>query len=406
MEQSSSVSLLIVAAEASSGFFAQRLIEHWIKEKRDFNLFGVGTKEMENLGFTRLGKSEEMAVVGAVEIIEHWSHLKSVFNSILEQAKKTRPQLAILLDYPEFNMMLAKELKKLGIPVIYYVSPQVWAWRQGRIKKIKKHCRKVLLLFPFEIEFYKKHQVEHDFVGHPLLDEVKDEFSDSNLRNSRRERFGVAPSDFLLGIMPGSRRGEITQHLKVQLQAAEILKGKVNNLKVAVLVAPTLEVDYIKNFLEEVRYPIQVIKAEPFEMISLCDFICVASGTATLSVALMEVPMIIIYKMKWFTGIIARVLVRGVKFFGLPNLIADRSIVPELFQGEVNPENVAKRIYEFISDGSKFSKIKNDLSQIKTRLGNRGATKRVADIIDSELNRLGVYENKSKERTSVENSGA
>ena len=178
--------VLIVAAEASSSFLAQRLLENWKRQKKNIQAFGVGSDAMEKMGFERLGKSEEMAVVGATEVIEHYGKLKSVFNSLVEAAAKRRPDFALVLDYPDFNLMLAKKLKALNIPVIYYVSPQVWAWRKGRVKKIKKYCEEIYVLFPFEMDFYQSQQMPVQFVGHPMLDEVQDRYF--NVAEIQREK--------------------------------------------------------------------------------------------------------------------------------------------------------------------------------------------------------------------------
>lgn len=215
-----SQSVMIVAAEASSAAFAIRLLESWKKHGRNIHAFGVGSQDMENLGFERLGKSEEMAVVGAAEIISQFRLLKSVFDRLVEEAARRRPRVVIVMDYPEFNLMLSKKLHALGIPVVYYISPQIWAWRQGRVKTIRKYCRKVFLLFPFEKKFYDAHQVSSEFVGHPVLDELDPKLFDEEHRLNSRRRCGIQDSDIVLGLMPGSRRMELKQHMAIQLEVA------------------------------------------------------------------------------------------------------------------------------------------------------------------------------------------
>ena len=207
--------VLFVAAEASSVTYAQRILETWKKQGRNIHAFGVGSQDMENIGFERLGKSEEMAVVGAAEIISAYSHLKSVFDSLVAEAEKRRPKVAIVMDYPEFHLMLAKKLHALGIPVVYYISPQVWAWRKGRVKTIKKYCKKVFVLFPFEVPFYEEHGVPCEFVGHPLLDEMDDRLlNDPAYLKTHRNQCGIGDNELVLGLMPGSRRLELKQHFR------------------------------------------------------------------------------------------------------------------------------------------------------------------------------------------------
>lgn len=375
-------SVLIVAAEASSALFAQRLIEHWQREGRDLDLFGVGTPEMEKLGFERLGRAEDMAVVGAAEIIEHYGELKKVFHRLVEEAARRRPQVAVVLDYPEFNLMLAKKLHGLGIPVVYYVSPQIWAWRKGRVETIKKYCRKVLLLFPFEETFYREKQVPYEFVGHPILDEINPRYYDETYRLTKRHRYGVQDDEIVVGLMPGSRRGEIKQHLGVQLEVARRLTKTFPKVKILLMVAPTQQKETLKEQMGDIGFPIILMKDEPFEMIQIADFVLAASGTATLMVGLLEKPMVVMYRLKFLTGLIARVLVRGVKFFGIVNLIFDREVVPERWQGGADPEPLFELMSRYLTDTEYTAKVRADLAQLRVKLGDHGATARVAKSLE------------------------
>lgn len=377
--------IMFVAAEASSSLFALRLMEFWKKQKRDYHFFGVGSPEMEALGFERLGKSEEMAVVGVSEIIDQYAHLKEVFNRLIAEAARRRPKLVVVMDYPEFNLMLSKRLHAMGIPVVYYVSPQVWAWRKGRVEQIKKYCRKVLLLFPFEREFYASKNVPFEFVGHPVLDELNDKYFTAEYRKSHRSRCGVQDNEIVIGLMPGSRRGEIKQHLQMQLEVARRLCLKYSNIRILLMVAPTRTKEELQDQLGDLKFPLMMQKDEPLEMIHLADFILAASGTATLQVALLEKPMVIMYKMKWLTGLVAKVLVRGVKFFGLPNLIAGREIVPERWQGGANVDELFRLMCRYVEDPIYAQKVRGDLADLKKHLGDKGATARVAASLEEYL---------------------
>lgn len=378
--------VLIVAAEASSVTYAQRILEMWQKEGRKVQAFGVGSQSMEDLGFERLGKSEEMAVVGAAEIISQYSNLKAVFDSLVEQAAIRKPKVAVVMDYPEFNLMLAKKLHALGIPVVYYISPQVWAWRKGRVKTIKKYCQKVFVLFPFEIPFYEEHGVPVEFVGHPLLDELDDKYlNDAKYLKTHRNQCGIRDDEIVLGLMPGSRRLELAQHFQIQLDAARILAKKYENLKIVILTAPTFTKEKMQEYLEDFRLPYILLKDEPFRMIHLVDIMLVASGTATLQVGILRKPMVIMYKMKWLTGIFAKLFVRGTKYFGLVNLILNREAVPERWQGDVTAENMAKLIDRYITDPAYKQQVINDLEQVRQYLGDKGATRRVVKALDEYL---------------------
>lgn len=374
--------VMIVAAEASSSLFAQRLLEHWAKFRPDLKAFGVGNNAMDALGFERLGKAEDMAVVGVAEVIEHYSHLREVFERLVAEAKKRRPSVVVLMDYPDFNMMLAKKLHALNIPVVYYISPQVWAWRKGRVKKIKKYCREIFVLFPFEAKFYEEQGVPVQFVGHPLLDELGPQFSDANYRQVERRHRGIQDSDIVLGLMPGSRKGEIARHLETQISVARNLVQEFPQVKIALLVAPTFTREQMQTAMEEVRFPYMLMQDEPFEMIHLTDMILVASGTATLQVGLMKKPMVIMYKMKWLTYILARLIVHGVKFFGLVNLIMEKEVVPECWQQKASVENLTALLRKYVVDVPYRHQVEAELGQIESRLGSKGATVRVAQALE------------------------
>ncbi len=380
-------SILIIAAEASSVPYAKRILEHWNRQKTEIKAFGVGSTDMESIGFERLGKSEEMAVVGIAEVLQHYGAIKKVFHNVVEEARKRRPAVALLLDYPGFNLRLAKELHKLGIPVVYYISPQIWAWKQGRVHAIKKYCDKVLLILPFEVDFYKEHGVPIEFVGHPILDEMTPELFDSNYTQQKRESCGFHQGELVLGLMPGSRRSELKHNFSTQLETARILLKKYpETVKILILCSPNFERDDLLPYLENFGFPYQIIKDEPFKMIQLTDLVLVTSGTATLMVGLLQKPMVIIYKFNWLTTLIARMIVKT-KFFGLVNLILDREVVPECFQEKAEPQYLAKLLSSYIDNPKERERIRNELGEIKPKLGDRGITERVVKALATYTNR-------------------
>lgn len=380
-----STQIMMIAAEASSAHYALKLMQYWKNQNKDFRYFGVGSAEMEAAGFERLGKSEEMAVVGIAEIVAHYSDLKAVFNRLVEEAIKRKPKVLILMDYPDFNLMLAKKLQNQGIKIIYYISPQVWAWRKSRIKKIKKYCDKVLLLFPFEVEFYKSHEVPYEFVGHPLLDELNPDFLDAGKIQFQKEKYGIKSHEKLLALMPGSRRGELDQHLDIQLEVAKRLLAKHPHLRLAVLVAPTISRENMLERLDDFRSPYILLQDDPNKMISMADYVLVASGTATLMVGLLQKPMVIMYRVKWLTAVIARAIIKGVKLYGLVNLIMNREVVPERMQEQATPEILFKEIDRYITDDAYTQSVISDLKELPKFLGDRGATSRVAQVVESYL---------------------
>lgn len=384
--------IMIVAAEASSTHYAAQLIREWQKQikaqscpSKDIEFFGVGSLEMESLGFSRIGKSEEMAVMGIAEIIKHYSFLKKIFYQLLAAAETERPDFVILMDYPDFNLRLAKKLKALNIKVFYYISPQVWAWRKSRIHDIKKYCEKVFLLFPFEKNFYEQYQVPYEFVGHPLLDDLNPDFLNAEKIQYQRSKYGISSKEKVLALMPGSRHSEIEQHFQIQLDVARNLLLKYNHLRILICVAPPLSKDYILQHMENFNLPYILIKEDPNQMISLADYVLVASGTATLMVGLLEKPMVIMYKMKWLTGMIGKLVVRGVKYFGLVNLILDDDVVPERKQDQVTVPEITRLMDRYISEPDYAQKTIDKLKQVKLFLGDKGATQRVVTALNVYL---------------------
>ncbi len=376
---------MIVAAEASSSLFALRLIQHWKLTHPDIKTFGVGSKEMQDEGFERFGKSEEMAVVGATEIIEHYQDIKKVFYQLIDATLERQPQIVILMDYPEFNMALAKRLSSTGLKLVYYVTPQIWAWRQGRVKAIKKHFSEVFVLFPFEVPFYEKCGVKAQFLGHPILDEFDDELLDAKRQKLKRSSMGLGDQDILLGLMPGSRKSEIKLNFPLQLEVARRLMSQEPRMKLMILVAPTVEKEQLLPFLEDFKLPYILLKEKPFDMISLPDLILATSGTATLMVGLLEKPMVIMYRFKWLTALIVKLLVRGTRFFGIVNLIFDNEVVPERWQEKATPDELTKLLTRYLKDENYTRSVKNKLSELRLKLGNKGATARVAAELEKYL---------------------
>lgn len=376
----SSKRILIVSAEASSEPYAYSLIEEVNQLFKERNLesqqradagegqihwFGVGSERMKG-HMQLLGSMEQMAVVGFTEVIKKYSHLRKVFYSILEEVDRERVDLAILLDYPGFNLRLAKELKTRGVRVLYYISPQVWAWKKGRIKTIKENVDEMLVVLPFEEKFYQDHGVRAEFVGHPLLELIPQRVFEQSYVKEKRLSMGIRPDQRVLGLMPGSRAGEIDRLLPLQLEVARQLYLTEKNLTIAILVAPFVDKEDFKKRLENVRFPYLLLQKDPFEMISLTDFLIVTSGTATLLVALLAKPMVIVYKVSWLTGLVARFLVKG--FVGLPNLLLGREVVPELLQEKASVPLVLEELKKILHNKEREQRVINELKSLYVRL--------------------------------------
>lgn len=375
--------VMIVAAEASSGLYALRLLQHWKKEGRDVHAFGAGTADMEALGFERIGKSEEMAVMGIAEIVSHYGFLKGIFDKLVAEAARRRPKVVILMDYPEFNLMLSKKLHELGIPVVYYIAPTVWAWRKGRVKTLRKYCDNVFLLFPFEVPFYQKTGTPHEFIGHPLLDEMDPQLEDPQWRRTQRQQRGIQDDEILIGLMPGSRRLEIKHLFPLQIEVARQLAKKHDKVRIMVLTAPTIQREQLQDYLEDAKFPFLMVKDDPFKMIAMTDYMLATSGTATLQVGLLKKPMVIMYKVSWLTAVIGRLVLPGL--FGMPNLVLGRMVVPEFFQWDCTFDKIFNAMDSYLTDPVKAEKTREELGQVRFLLGDRGATVRVAKSLEKYL---------------------
>lgn len=378
----SKLKVLIVAAEASSSLYAERLLEHWNRSNISYEAFGIGSAGMEKLGFRRIGKAEELAVVGFQEVLSNFGKIYRVFHNLVSEAKKQNPDFVLLMDYPDFNFRLAKKLKELNLKIIYYISPQVWAWRQGRVHFIKKYFDKMLVLFPFEVDFYRKFGIDVEFVGHPLLDEINGDKYSESVRQDLRSRYGIPTNNFVLALMPGSRRSELKHHLLTQVHTAAQIYRQNENISVILCVAPTLDIEEVRSHLpKDLDIPLILIKKDPFEMALMSDFVLCASGTATLTVGLMEKPMAIMYKMNSLTVKLASYIMKRPKYFGMVNLILDKMVSKEFFQEEAVESHLVPYIEGHIKNSRYIQAQVSDLKELKVKLGQAGVTERVSKAL-------------------------
>lgn len=367
--------IIMVAGEASGDLHGGNLAAAIKALRPDVELSGIGGSNMRAAGVDTLVDISSLAVVGIWEVLAHFKDIKAAFDRVKEILLREPPDLLVLIDYPDFNLRLAKVAKKAGVPVVYYISPQVWAWRRGRVKTIAGLVRKMLVVFPFEEKFYKDAGVDCVYVGHPLLDEVKD----APDRKTLADRLGLDPERPVLGLLPGSRHKEISFHLPVMLEAYRTLKARMPELQAVIPVANTLKADDFKVYLagsEEVR----LVEGDTAGVMGLMDAGIVASGTATLQTGLYGKPMVIIYKLSPLTYRLGRLLIK-VKHIGLVNLVADEEVVPELIQDDASPERISSLIHRMFCDKAYYAGLADKLSGVRERLGGPGASMRAAQEI-------------------------
>lgn len=365
--------VLIVSGEASGDHHAAQLITEVRKISPDVHFFGMGGEKMREAGADIVIDSKSMAVVGAIEILAHFAPIYRAWKKLRYIIKHTPPDLVVLLDYPEFNLQIAKAAKKAGVKVLYYISPQVWAWKQKRVKTIKQRVNKMLVIFPFEAEFYQRAGVPVEFVGHPLTDKVKPTKDKSQMLKS----LNIDADKRVVGLLPGSRKGEIKRLLPVMLASAEALKKTHDDLEFLIPLASSLSMEDLAPYLATTSLNIHIIKDDFYNAMQLCEAAIVTSGTATLETALMVVPMAIIYKTSWSTYHMVKWVIK-IPYIGLCNIVAGKHIVKEFIQHEANAKNISGEIEKILDDELYRQRIIAELRTVKEKLGISGGSERAA----------------------------
>jgi lipid-A-disaccharide synthase len=368
--------ILIIAGEASGDLHGSNLVKALKEQDPSLDIYGVGSRNMREAGVRMLADASSISVVGATEVLTHIGAIYGVYAKLKRFLREERPDLLILIDFPDFNIMTGKAARKLGIPVLYYISPQVWAWRKGRINTIAKLVRSILVVFPFEVDLYRPTGIDVRFVGHPLADVVASKYT----REEARSQLGLAQDRRTIAILPGSRRKEIMHLLPDLLRAAGIIRERFPDVQFALPVAPTLERSFVKRFVDESGVPVTVIDGRVYDVLRASDAAMVTSGTATLETGLMAIPMVIAYRASRLTYWIGRLLV-SVKNFGLVNIVAGRTVVPELLQDEATPERIAEEIGAILADPEKHRRITEELVRVRKVLGEGGASRRAAAVV-------------------------
>jgi lipid-A-disaccharide synthase len=335
---------------------------------------------MRAAGVHLLADAGETAVVGVSELWEKRRALRVALRTLRGHLAEVRPALLICIDFPDFNLLLARTARRLGVPVCYFVSPQVWAWRRGRVRTIRRLVRKMLVLFPFEETLYRAAGVDVAFVGHPLLDGL----ATVPPRERCRERLGIADGMKILGLLPGSRAAEIRRHLPLLLEAANRVRAEESGVAVLLGLSDTANRPAVEAAVAGAGVPAQVIQGRTYEVMRAADFLLAVSGTVTLEAAILETPMLITYRLGRLSYWLARLLVR-VPFVGLPNLVADQGIVPELLQHDATPERLAATALEILRSPARQETMRAALADVRRRLGERGALDRAAREIVSLL---------------------
>ena len=365
--------VFIVAGEASGDMHAAHLVEILKKLDPELHFSGLGGKKMKEAGVELFDDLTRFAVVGFTEVLKHYGSFKKIFDAFLAKVRAAKPDAVILVDYPGFNLRLAKELKKLNTKVIYYISPQVWAWKENRVSLIKSSVDRMIVLFPFEKEFYARHGLDVFWSGHPLMDEKK------ILRTKEKflESLGLSDYKLTIALLPGSREGEVKRHLPVMIKTAELLNREFPMIQYLLVKAPTINDQLIKKYLPENFQQIKIVDGNSYDGLNAANLAVVASGTATLETALLEKPMVVIYKTSFLTWLLARSFIK-IPYIGLVNVVAGEKIVPECIQFDATPLRIAEELKNIFTNEPRLANIKDALKKVKDSLGPPGASERAA----------------------------
>jgi lipid-A-disaccharide synthase len=368
---------MVVAGEASGDRHAARLVDALRERVPDVEIFGSGGDELRARGADLLVDVRDVNIIGVPEVARGIRRLWAAFQRLFQAARARRPDAVVLVDWPDFNLRLARKLKRAGIRVVYYISPQVWAWREYRVNQIRRDVERMLVIFPFEERFYAERGVAAEFVGHPLVGEVAP-------ARSREEFFaanGLDPGRELVALLPGSRRKEIAYNLPQIAGAVAIVSEKRPGTQFVLPLASTVDRAQVEAILEPVSDRVRVVERDTYSAVGHADFAVVASGTATLETALLGTPLAVVYRVSGLNYALHRPLIR-VDTFGMVNLIAGRRIAPELIQSDCSPERIAAVVRGYLERPARLAAMREELSAVRERLATAGdASRRAADAL-------------------------
>ncbi len=372
--------LMVIAGEASGDLHGGNVILELKKLNPHLTMFGTGGELLESAGVELFYRVEELAVIGFVEVMKRYNYYKNIFNQMVAKLDEEKPDAVFLVDYAGFNLRFAAEAKKRNIKVIFYIAPQVWAWKKNRVHKIKEFVDELIVLFPFEVEFFKQFEMKTHCFGHPLLDIVKPTSS----RDEFAQKWGLGPCYRRISLLPGSRKNEVLRHLPLFAEVSEQISKQREGIQFVLPLAPTFERNEVLHYFKGIKTDIQIIEQDTYNAVSHSDFALVTSGTATLETAILQTPLVIYYKLSPATYFIGKHLL-NIKVAGLPNIVAGRKIVPEVVQYRSSSQIISKTILDILDNTEEYLTIKNSLIELKENLGTTGAYTKTAEFINTLL---------------------
>ena len=376
--------IMISCGEASGDLYAGALATELRRRRPDVEIFGFGGPTLQRAGGELLGDFRRFSVTGLSETLSIWPRAIRMLLRLIATARERRPDVFIPIDFPDFNFFLISGVRRLGIPIVYYVSPQLWAWRTGRMKRMQASVRRVLVIFPFEERIYRDAGVDVRFVGHPLVDAAKA----TETRSSFLTSHGLKPGAPTVALLPGSRRNEVAQTIPTFVEAMTLIRARVPEVQFAVACAPTIDAAEFAPFVSSASGAV-LVRDRTDDVIASADVAITASGTATVQCALHERPMVVVYRLSPLSYRLGKRFVK-VDMYAMPNLVAGSRIVPELIQDDFTAERVADEVVPLLTDRDRHARMTEALRLVKAQLGTSGASGRAADAVLEVLSKGGV----------------
>jgi lipid-A-disaccharide synthase len=378
---------LIVAGEASGDLHGEKLVQSLLDIYPKARFTGMGGARMRAVGVDILFGIERMGAVGLVEIFSDFGHYFCVYRTLMKEIASRKYTAVILIDYPTLNLRLAQQSRKHDCPVYYFISPQVWAWRKGRIKDIRKSVHKMFVILPFEEEIYREAGVDAEFLGHPFIEMVRP----TRTREESLVKFSLDSNIKIVGLLPGSRMNEVTSLLDEMLRAAEKIKKELGSCQFLLPVAESIDSDLIQEKLGSNQLDIKLVQGETYDVMNTCDTLIIASGSATLEAGIIGCPMVIVYKLSPLTYWLALMLI-NTPHYGLVNIVAGEGVAPELIQGKANADNIAAETLKLLKNPKHCQEVRDRLLLVRKNLGSPGVMKAVASSMADSLSKITPHE--------------
>lgn len=369
-------SILIIAGESSGDKYGADLIRHFKRRHPSLTFFGIGGKQMASEGARLVFTVEDLAVMGIFEVLSHLPRLKKIFNRIKKEIQKRKPQAAVLIDSPDFNLRLAKRLKRQSVPILYYISPTVWAWRAGRLKAIKRTVSKMMLIFPFEEKIYTTHRIPATYIGHPLKERIKVSLD----KETFMKKYDLNPQKKLIALLPGSRAGELKAHLPVLIQALPEIQREFD-AQFVLLLAENLDKALLSDLLPCLPHELKILTEDHYEAMASSDVVLSACGTANLEAALIKTPFISFYRILPITYFFGQ-WISKIKNYSIVNILAGQRVAPELIQHNFTVKNILQEIRKILASEKVRSEMFYHFKRINDLLGEKIASQNAVQELE------------------------